>query len=175
MPKRRTDLFRTMTAALVAAMLIFGSGPIAAQDVNREAAAEPTMPLEDALDDWLDAINSGNPARIKAFYLQHADDPNPVFALEQAEDSCGFAVDHFTMKTSATLEVLLRQKCLPGLQRLKLALAEPGNSKLKTIDLRPIPMPDNGAVQTVHCPSSEHSAQIAALISGVWASSGVGF
>jgi CubicO group peptidase (beta-lactamase class C family) len=137
-----------MTTPMLAALVLASSSCLtAAQDLPPDASADPTTSLDAAFHAWLTAINSGNRAEIQAFYRQHADDPNPLFALEQAEDSCGFAVDHFKAKTSTSMEVLLRQKCLPGLQRLKLAVANAGDSKLKTLDLRPMPLPDNGAIQ----------------------------
>ncbi len=137
-----------MTTPMLAALVLASSSCLtAAQDLPPDASADPTTSLDVAFHAWLTAINSGNRAEIQAFYHQHADDPNPLFALEQAEDSCGFEVDHFKVKTSTSMEVLLRQKCLPGLQRLKLAVANAGDSKLKTLDLRPMPLPDNGAIQ----------------------------
>lgn len=44
------------------------------------------------------------------------------------------------------MTVLLRPKCLPGLQRLTLELAAIGSTKLKTLELRPLPLPRDGAM-----------------------------
>lgn len=95
---------------------------------------------------WLDTFNSGEPAKIKAFYATYLNNPNPVFAIESAKDTCGLAVDKIVARSATTLTVLLRQKCLPGLQRLKLELEEPGASKLKALSLNPLPLRGDGAI-----------------------------
>jgi CubicO group peptidase (beta-lactamase class C family) len=103
-------------------------------------------PLDEILDGWLEAFNSGDRERIKSFYARYADDPEPAFALEQAEDTCGVSIYRELARSPTALTVLLGQRCVAGLQRLKLELAAPGGPKLKSLDLRPLPIPGNGGV-----------------------------
>ncbi|MGI4747006.1 MAG: serine hydrolase domain-containing protein [Janthinobacterium lividum] len=49
-------------------------------------------------------------------------------------------------QSPAVMTVLLRQRCLPGLQRLNLELGATGTIKLKALDLRPLPLPGYGAI-----------------------------
>ncbi|SNS15206.1 Beta-lactamase [Sphingomonas laterariae] len=109
-------------------------------------AARPGAPLDGIFRDWLDAFNSGDPGRIKSVYARYAGDPEPIFALEQAEDTCGVTVDRIAARSATAMTVLLRQRCLPGLQRLKLELADSGASTLKVLDLWPLPLPDDQAI-----------------------------
>lgn len=95
--------------------------------------------------EWLTAFNSGDPATIKAFYGKYLNDENPMFALESAQDSCGFDVERVEASSATTMTVLLRQRCLPGLQQAKLEMAATG-VKLKSLDFRPLPLPGDGAV-----------------------------
>lgn len=96
--------------------------------------------------EWLGAFNSGDAAVIKAFYAKYRDDPNPVFELEDAEDSCGLTVDHIVERSPTAMTVLLRQRCLPGLQRARIELAEPENGKLKALTVVPLALPGDEAV-----------------------------
>lgn len=98
--------------------------------------------------EWLTAFNSGNPATIKAFYGKYLDDNNPMFALENAQDTCGFDLERVETSSATALTVLLRQRCLRGLQRAKLELAADG-AKLKTLDFRALPLSGNGSVKVV--------------------------
>ena len=140
-----------MTAWISAGLaLLLGTSvvsPLALQsDGIQEAPTRSAKPLNRIFHDWLDAFNSGDRARIKAVYARYADDPDPAFALEQAEDTCGVLVDRIATRSATELTVLLRQRCLPGLQRLKLELTAPGAWKLKTLDIRALPLPGNGAI-----------------------------
>ncbi len=109
-----------------------------------------TAPSMNALfEEWRDAFNAGDAARIKGFYAARNDDPNPMFALESAEDSCGVTLDKVVEASDKATTLLLRQKCLPGLLRLKLERADADPAKLKTVDLRPLPLPGTGAVEAV--------------------------
>jgi CubicO group peptidase (beta-lactamase class C family) len=92
----------------------------------------------------LSAINSGKPATIKAFYARHLDDPNPAFMLEVAADTCGLTVVRVEARSSTSMTVLLRERCLPGRQRAKVEVTADG--KLKAVNLMPLKMPGNGAV-----------------------------
>lgn len=111
-----------------------------------QPVAKATEPLERIFREWLEVFNSGDRARIKAFYASYADDPEPTFALEQVEDTCGVTVDQITERSPTAMTVLLRQRCLPGLQRLKLELTAAGASKLTKLELTPLPLAGDGAV-----------------------------
>lgn len=142
-----SQLARWLTAGLV---LLLGSavtGPTPVQaDTPPEATTQSDEPLDRIFQEWLNAFNSGDRTRIKALYTRYADDPDPTFALEQAEDMCGVTVDRISARSPTAMTVLLRQRCLPGQQRLKLELAAVGASKLKALDLRPLPLSSDGAI-----------------------------
>lgn len=117
------------------------------------AIAQPSVksapPMNALFEEWRDAFNAGDPARIKDYYAARNDDPNPMFALESAEDSCGVTLEKVVEGSDKATTLLLRQKCLPGLLRLKLERADADPAKLKTVDLRPLPLPGTGAVEAV--------------------------
>ena len=135
-----------MSAALALLLGAFaaGSSPVTSH-ASPDAASRADNLLDGIFKEWLDAFNSGDRTRIKAVYARYADDPNPMFALEQAVDTCGVAIDRISERSSNSMTVLLSQRCLPGLQRLKLERAEGGAKKLKTLDLRPLALPGVGA------------------------------
>lgn len=107
------------------------------------AAAPPADPLADLLRDWLAAFNSRDEAVLKRFYAERLGDDSPMFALENAADSCGFAVEGIEARSATGMTVLLRQLCLPGLQRAKLTLPEaPGGPA--AIEFTPLALPGHG-------------------------------
>jgi len=134
----------TLSLALLLGASVASPAPTQA-GMSREATRSGE-PLDGIFRDWLAAFNSGDRTRIKAVYARYADDPDPAFALEQAEDTCGVTIDRITDRSPTAMTVLLRQRCLPGLQRLTLELAAAGASRLKTLDLRPLPLPGDGAI-----------------------------
>lgn len=136
-----------LAASLALLLATAPGGPLPAQPpAGSEAAAERVAPVERLFRQWLQAFNSGDRARIKAFYAQYADDPEPVFALEQVEDSCGLIVERVVERSPTAMTVLMRQRCLPGLQRVKLELAAADGSKLKVLELTPLKMPGDAAI-----------------------------
>lgn len=135
-----------LAASLALLLATSPAGPPPAQaQAGPGAAAEGIDPVDRLFRQWLEAFNSADRARIKAFHAQHADDPEPTFVLEQVEDTCGLTVERIAERSPTAMTVLLRQRCLPGLQRLKLGLAAADGSKLKTLELRPLPLPGDGA------------------------------
>lgn len=118
---------------------------IAVQPIHSSAEESP---VEQALWAWLSAVNSGRAKTIRGFYKQFLNDDNPAFALENAHDSCGFDLERIEAKSPSGMSVLLRQRCLPGLQHAKLELAEDGKT-LKSLDVRPLPLPADGALEVL--------------------------
>jgi len=127
------SLRRSITL-LAAGGLAFGV-PVARGENADRAIARPQLIFED----WRAAMNSGSAPKIKAFYAANLGDDNPVFALENARDTCGFDLKHVEVNTSSAFSALLSQRCLPGKQRIRLELAADG-TKLKTLDFRPLPL-----------------------------------
>jgi len=80
------------------------------------------------------------------FYAKYLDDPNPAFAIENAQDSCGLTVDRILDRSPTSMTVLLQQRCLPGLQRAKIELATPNSTKLKALDVIPLALPGDGSI-----------------------------
>lgn len=109
------------------------------------ATAGPATPVESLFQQWLDAFNSGDAAAIKAFHAKHLDDPNPVFILESAQDTCGLTTVRVEAGSPTAMTILLRERCLPSLQRVKLEVT-PDGSKLKALDLTPLALPGNGPI-----------------------------
>jgi D-alanyl-D-alanine carboxypeptidase len=135
-----------MSAALALLLGTSALNPSPTSSHSSSNAVRGSDALDSIFTEWLDAFNSGDPVQIKTFYQRYADDPNPMFALEQAVDTCGVAVDRISERSTNSMTVLLRQQCLPGLQMLKLELADGATNKLKALDLRPLPLPGDGAV-----------------------------
>jgi D-alanyl-D-alanine carboxypeptidase len=131
---------------LGAALLLFAA-PASTEPVRAEPAQaiQQDGPIDRIFQEWLRAFNSNDPAVIKAFYKSHLNDPNPVFTIESAEDSCGLTVDRVVERSPTKMTVLLRQRCLPGLQRAKVELEPTG--KLKAVDISPLALPGDGAVK----------------------------
>jgi CubicO group peptidase (beta-lactamase class C family) len=108
-------------------------------------ASTPSGLLESRFQEWLTAFNSWDSEAIKAFHARHLDDPNPVFMLESAQDTCGVTVVQVEASSPTSMTVLLRERCLPGLQRVKLE-ATSGGSKLKSVELTPLALPGDGPI-----------------------------
>jgi D-alanyl-D-alanine carboxypeptidase len=98
---------------------------------------------------WLSAFNSADPAIIKAFYGKYRDDPDPVFEIEDSQDSCGLTVDRIVERSSTAITVLLRERCLPGVQRVTIELATPDGAKIKTLRIAPLMLPGDEATTAV--------------------------
>lgn len=139
-------MFRFLVAGI--ALSIAMSLPSVALLASSPALA--VMPRDDTVrqifDNWLRAFNTGDATAIKAFYSKYLNDQNPVFALENAVDTCGFLVDRVEASSATAMTVVLRQRCLPGKQRLKLELAADGVN-LKTLEFRPVVLPGEGAIK----------------------------
>lgn len=133
-------------AASVALLSAASSAGLAQSSGADPPGAAP--PVERLFREWLDAFNSGDAAAIKVFYATHLDDSNPVFALDSAQDSCGLTVVRVEERSPASMTVLLRERCLPGLQRARLEVAADG-AKLKALDLTPLALPGNGPIDAV--------------------------
>lgn len=123
---------------------LYLGGATLSQPAFGHGGADQGAPIESIFNEWLDAFNSGDSTRIKAFYARRMGDDNPAFALENAKDTCGLTIDRFVTRTSTAMTVLLRQRCLPGLMRVKLALAEDG-SKIEKLQIVPLRLPGGGA------------------------------
>lgn len=140
-------MFRSLAAPAVAfALTIVPISDVSATGPKNEAVPPQNGPILHIFQEWLTAFNSGNVAEIKVFYRKYLDDDNPIFALENAQDTCGFSVERFEASSATSMTVLLRQRCLQGLQRAKLELAADGK-KLKTLDFRPLALPGDGAIK----------------------------
>lgn len=140
-------MFRSLTATAVAfALTLVQITDVSETQPKNETVAPQDGPVQQIFQEWLTAFNSGSVKDIKAFYSKYLDDTNPIFALENAQDTCGFSVERFEASSATAMTVLLSQRCLQGLQRAKLELAADGK-KLKTLDFRPLTLPGNGAIK----------------------------
>lgn len=97
--------------------------------------------VDDIFNEWLNAFNSGDTAAIKSFYGKRLGDPDAAFALDTAEDTCGFDVVRVETQSSDAMSILLAEKCFPALQRLKIELGAPNDTKLKLFDLKSFALP----------------------------------
>lgn len=127
--------------SVMAAIVMLAGNPAVAQSPS----AILNTPVGRFMSAWLTAINSGEAAAIKAFYGKYLNDDNPMFAMENAQDTCGFDVEKLEASSATTMTVLLRQRCLPGLQRARLELAADG-TKLKSLNFSPLPLRGDGAI-----------------------------
>ncbi len=111
------------------------------------AASQPDR-LGAIFAEWLTAFNANDPSRLKAFYRRYRNDPDPVFEIENAQNSCGLTVDHLVEKSATSMTVLLRQRCLPGLQRATMTLGDGAGDgvPLKSLQIVPLAAPGDGAI-----------------------------
>jgi CubicO group peptidase (beta-lactamase class C family) len=123
---------RAIAIALATALLL---APHA--HARQAAASDERAPLERVFQDWLAAINSGDKAAIRGWYAEHLGTPNPAFAFDMAEDTCGFDPVRVEARTAESMSVLLAERCFPAFQRLKIEAPSASGEKLKTFDLRP--------------------------------------
>ncbi|HYD38190.1 MAG TPA: serine hydrolase domain-containing protein [Allosphingosinicella sp.] len=138
---------------ILAAGALLLSTPSSASPIQSPAAAPPEAAarpgeaqVERLFQEWLNAFNSGDPATVKGFYARHLDNPNPVFALETARDTCGFAIERVEARSPTSMAVLLSERCLPGRHRARLELATDG-AKIKALDLTPLALPGDGPIR----------------------------
>lgn len=101
--------------------------------------------MERIFQEWLVSFNSGDTAAIKTFYGKYLGDDNPMFALDSAQDTCGLTVERVEASSMTSMTVLLRERCLAGVQRVKLDLA-PGGAKLEALSLTAIALPGDGSI-----------------------------
>jgi D-alanyl-D-alanine carboxypeptidase len=85
----------------------------------------------------------------QAWYGRHLGDPNAAFALDMAEDTCGFDPVRVESETAQTMSVLLAERCFPALQRLKIEASSTGEEKLKTFDLKPFALNPVAAINAI--------------------------
>lgn len=122
-------------AAFLALAMLAGAGGARAQ----------SHPVDAVFQEWLAAFNSGDKAAIQAFYGEYLGNPTAAFALDSAEDTCGFDLVRVESQTPQAMSVLLAEKCFPALQRLKIELGAPGDKKLKTFTLLPFALSHEAA------------------------------
>lgn len=125
-------------AIFLALALLVGLGPAQAQ----------SDAVGDVFQEWLTAINSGDRAAIQAFYGERLDDPDAAFALDTAEDTCGFDLVRVESQNANTMSVLLAERCFPALQRLKIELGSTGDEKLE-LELEPLALTQQAAYTAI--------------------------
>ena len=118
-------------AALLSFLITISAGAVHAQS---ETAGE-------VFEDWLEAFNSGEEAKIRKFFGERLDDPDAAFALDTAEDTCGFDPVRVESHSSDSISALLVEKCHPALQRLKFDIAPSNDGSLENYSLRPFALP----------------------------------
>ena len=139
--------FRLRLALGIALLMAAPYAALAQAPETAQAQAPPAqaVTIEARFQEWLRAFNSGDAAAIKAFHAKHLDERNPVFILESAQDTCGLTIVRVEESSPTAMTVLLRERCLPGMQRAKIELA-PDRSKLKALDLTPLALPGDGPI-----------------------------
>ncbi|HEV2748185.1 MAG TPA: serine hydrolase [Allosphingosinicella sp.] len=129
------------------ALLLSTTSPAYPAQALPGATAQPAKArVESIFEEWLSAVNSGDAAAVKAFYAKHLQDPNPVFILETAQDTCGFRTERVETRSPTSMTVLLRERCLPGRHRAKVELTA-DSTKLKALDLTPLALPGDGPIR----------------------------
>ena len=138
-------MLRSIAASVALSVALSSSGLAAQSTVKPEAVTPADGQVQQLFQEWLTAFDSGDLAAIKAYYVKYLNDDNPMFALENAYDTCGFDTERVEASSATTMTVLVRQRCLPGLQRVKLELAADG-TKFKALDFRPLPLLWDGSI-----------------------------
>lgn len=135
---------------LVARVAMFAVAALALPAQLASAAprrAITTSPVETVFREWLGAFNSGESARIKAFYARRMGDPEPMFELENAENTCGFDPVRVESRTALSLSILLSERCFPAMQRLRIELNSATDPKPKLFELKSFAMSGQGAIE----------------------------
>lgn len=135
-----------MLKHLLALMGILLALPCGSARAATDRVQPTTSAAEAVFGEWLAAFNSGDRGAIKAFYGGRLDDPDAVFALDNAEDTCGFDVVRTESRTALATIVLLAERCFAGLQRLTIELNSAEDSKPKAFKLESFALSDEGAV-----------------------------
>lgn len=126
-------------ALLSGLLVMLGASPVQAQSIS----------VDDVFREWLLAINSGDSAAIKAWYGEHLGDPDATFALDMAEDTCGFDLVRVESQTARAMSALLAERCFPALQRLRIEAGSPSDAKLKSFTVRPFALPQEMAIRAI--------------------------
>jgi CubicO group peptidase (beta-lactamase class C family) len=112
-------------------------------------AAAQSGPLGDVFQGWLAAVNSGDKAAIQSWYGKRLNDPGAAFALDMAEDTCGFDVVRVESQTAEAMSVLLAERCFPALQRLRIEPGAAGDERLKSFTVSPLALSHEGAIRAI--------------------------
>ena len=118
---------------------IIVAGAAFALSSTSAAAQEPAA----LFDQWLAAVNSGDPAQVRTFYASELQSPNPAYPLEVAVDTCGFDVVR-TQQEGSKLVALVAERCFPALQRITVTPAV--DDKPATIAIQPYALSAEGAL-----------------------------
>jgi D-alanyl-D-alanine carboxypeptidase len=133
----------------LALALLLGTSPAQAQRFT----------VEGAFEDWLAAVNSGDEAAIRAWYDRHLGIDNPAFALDMAEDTCGFDLVRVESQTAEAMTVLLAEKCFPAFQRVTIEVGSPSDEKLKDFSQTMLALPLRAANSAVAAMADRLAAQ----------------
>jgi len=109
-----------------------------APSVATSAPVRQVDPSERVFQEWLAAFNSGDVGAIRSFYGRRRGDPDAAFAIDNAQDTCGFDPVRVESRTPLSMKILLLERCFPGLHRLKIELTSATDPVLRTLDLTPI-------------------------------------
>lgn len=143
----------SLVASLVLMVGLSSSGVLMAGAESEKGAPATAAPVEAVFREWISVFNSGDKAGIKAFYGRYLDDPEPTFAIDQAEGTCGFDVVRVESETETqtplAMSVLLAERCFPALHRLTIKFAAPGDTGPKEFKLKSFALSPQSAIDVM--------------------------
>ena len=104
--------------------------------MSASVAAEPAA---SHFEKWLTAFNSGDKAKIQAFYGEHLGDADALTARNLRAETCGFDLVRIEDESDKSFQALLSQQCFPALFRVSFAVADDGKT-LEKFKLQPFAM-----------------------------------
>lgn len=108
-----------------------------------------STPLGEVLQEWLSAINSGDRTAILGWYDKRLGIPDAAFAVDMAEDTCGYDLVRVESQTAETMSVLLAERCFPALRRLTMEAGPADDEKLRSFVSQPFALtPETAAAAT---------------------------
>lgn len=109
-------------------------------------AAMPAYAQEQAFRDWLAAFNANDSGALEQFQEQRFDEPNIMYMRDIREETGGLEPVEIERNEPARLVALTRERASGLLRRVTLELEQPGSERLKSIDLRALPVAQEVAI-----------------------------
>lgn len=109
------------------------------------ATAAPAAMPEQTLRDWLEAFNAEGGEALEQFGARMAE-PNAMYTRDIREETGGLDLVEIESSEPARLVAMTRERASGLLRRVTLELEQPGSERVKSIDLRALPVAQDVAI-----------------------------